>query len=123
NFFENWNFMEGASRKLQGAQHLALNPDVTVRSRGVMEKCTFCVQRISAARQEARRNNKRRVDDGAVVTACQEVCPTGCITFGNINDEASEVARRAQDPRGYKVLDFLGVNPSVTYLAKVRNKS
>ena len=121
NYFENWSWLEGAERKITGAQHLGLNPDVTVRTRGVMEKCSFCVQRISTARQDARKN-KTRIKDGAVVTACQEVCPSDAISFGDLNDESSEVAKRAKDPRGYKVLDFLGVNPSVTYLTKVRNK-
>ena len=86
-----------------------------------MEKCTFCVQRINAARQDMKVRGDKKIKDGTVVTACQEVCPTGAITFGDINDEASEVAKLAKDKRGYRVLDFLGVEPSVTYLAKIRN--
>ncbi len=121
NWFENWYYMEGLDRKLRDPMQLGLNPNVTVRSRGVMEKCTFCVQRINAARQDMKVRGDKKIKDGTVVTACQEVCPTGAITFGDINDEASEVAKLAKDKRGYRVLDFLGVEPSVTYLAKIRN--
>lgn len=121
NWFENWYYMEGLDRKLRDPMQLGLNPNVTVRSRGVMEKCTFCVQRINAARQDMKVRGESRIKDGTVVTACQEVCPTGAITFGDINDSTSEVARLAKDKRGYRVLDFLGVKPSVTYLAKIRN--
>ena len=99
------------------------NPEVTVRSRGVMEKCSFCVQRISAARAEAARNggDKDALPDGAVVPACMEACPTGAITFGNANAPDSTVAARAADPRAMRLLDALGVKPSVSYLTKVRN--
>ncbi|MBE7438122.1 MAG: 4Fe-4S dicluster domain-containing protein [Spirochaetales bacterium] len=123
NFFENWIYMDGLVRKLRSPQQLALNPDVTVRSRGVMEKCSFCVQRIATARQEAKARGSESVRDGDMVTACQEVCPTGAISFGNINDEKSRVNRLSRDERAYKVLDFLKVEPSVTYLAKIRNKA
>jgi len=123
NWFENWMWIEGFDRKLRDPQQLAMNPDVTMRSRGVMEKCTFCVQRINAARQESVARAEKRIADGAVVTACQEVCPTKAISFGDIKDSGSEVARLAKDARGYQVLDFLGVKPSITYLAKIRNKA
>jgi len=97
----------------------ALNPDVTVRSRGVMEKCTFCVQRIVAARQEARERGE--AFHGALVrTACQESCPTQAITFGNLLDPASAVATAWQDPRAYRLLEELGVRPQVAYLKFVR---
>jgi molybdopterin-containing oxidoreductase family iron-sulfur binding subunit len=102
-------------------QNLALNPDVTVRSRGVMEKCTFCVQRIQEARAEAARQGLA-VRDGDVQTACQQSCPAQAITFGNANDPASRVARQARGPRAYRVLEELNVRPSVTYLALVRNR-
>ncbi len=121
NWYENWYYWEGAKRESKGEQHLALNPDVTVRSRGVMEKCTFCVQRISSARQDAHVAGLKNIKDGVVKTACQEVCPTHAITFGNIVDPKSEVAKHREDDRSYQVLDFLNVKPSVTYLAKVRN--
>jgi Fe-S-cluster-containing dehydrogenase component/anaerobic selenocysteine-containing dehydrogenase len=99
------------------------NPEVTVRSRGVMEKCSFCVQRIRAARSEATREgkNKDHFADGAVVPACMEACPSGAITFGDVNAPGSRVAALAADPRAMKLLDALGVKPSVSYLAKVRN--
>jgi molybdopterin-containing oxidoreductase family iron-sulfur binding subunit len=99
------------------------NPEVTVRSRGVMEKCSFCVQRVRAATAEATRNGqpKDHLPDGAVVTACMEVCSTRAITFGDINGPDSQVAALAEHPRAMKLLDSLGVKPSVSYLTKVRN--
>ena len=123
NWFENWHYWEGFRQEHRSPQHLALNPNVTVRSRGVMEKCTFCVQRIAAARQDSKVKKEKQIPDGAVQTACQEVCPTQAITFGNILDPKSEVSKlKEKEKRGYGVLDFLGVKPQVTYLAKVRNK-
>ncbi len=125
NWFENWSGWKGQDQGLRDPQHLALNPDVTVRSRGVMEKCTFCVQRISTARQEARTTSKDNtpIADGQVKTACQEVCPSKAISFGNILDPKSEVAKlRKKEKRTYQVLDFLGVKPQVSYLAKVKHK-
>jgi molybdopterin-containing oxidoreductase family iron-sulfur binding subunit len=98
--------------------HLQLNPDVTVRARGVMEKCTFCIQRIRGAQNQARLED-RPVRDGDVVTACAQACPSDCIVFGDVNDPASRVARIAQNPRGYHVLEDTNVRPAITYLAKV----
>ena len=100
--------------------HWLLNPDVTVRSKGVMEKCTFCVQRIRGA-QNAARLRGTPLRDGDVVTACQQTCPAGAITFGNLTDPASRVAALAADPRAYHVLDGLNTKSAVTYLMKVRN--
>ena len=99
------------------------NPEVTVRSRGVMEKCSFCVQRIRGARAEAQRNgtSKDRLPEGAVVPACMEACPAGAITFGDVNAPGSRVAALAAHPRAMKLLDAIGVKPSVSYLTKVRN--
>ena len=99
------------------------NPEVTVRSRGVMEKCSFCVQRIRAATAEATRNGqpKDHLPEGSVVPACMEACPTRAITFGDINAPDSQVAALAGHPRAMKLLDALGVKPSVSYLTKVRN--
>lgn len=99
------------------------NPEVTVRSRGVMEKCSFCVQRIRGARAEAARQgtSKDHLEDGAVVPACMEACASGAITFGDINAPDSRVAAQAAHPRAMKLLDGLGVKPSVSYLTKVRN--
>jgi MoCo/4Fe-4S cofactor protein with predicted Tat translocation signal len=96
------------------------NPDVTVRSRGVMEKCTYCVQRINQARVQAKRED-RDIRDGEVLTACQSACPTDSIVFGNINDPESRVTQLKSSPRNYAMLDELNVRPRTTYLAAVRN--
>ncbi len=96
------------------------NPEVTVRSRGVMEKCTYCVQRISAARIQAKLED-RRIADGEVKTACQTACPTQAIVFGDMNDPASRVAQAKSSPRNYGLLEDLNTRPRTTYLAAVRN--
>jgi molybdopterin-containing oxidoreductase family iron-sulfur binding subunit len=102
-------------------QNLVLNPEVTVRSRGVMEKCTFCVQRIQEAKIEAGRLGQP-LRDGDLQTACQQSCPARAIVFGNLNDSRSQVARMAAGPRSYQVLEELNVKPSVSYLNLVRNR-
>ncbi|MCS7182949.1 MAG: TAT-variant-translocated molybdopterin oxidoreductase [Thermoanaerobaculum sp.] len=99
---------------------MLLNPEVTVRSRGVMEKCTFCVQRIERAKITAR-NERRPLRDGEVVPACAQVCPTQAIVFGNLNDATSRVAQLHRDPRAYGVLTELNTRPRVLYLAKIEN--
>jgi molybdopterin-containing oxidoreductase family iron-sulfur binding subunit len=96
------------------------NPDVTVRSRGVMEKCTYCVQRINSARIQAKRED-RDIRDGEILTACQSACPTESIVFGNVNDPESRVTQLKSSPRNYAMLDELNVRPRTTYLAAVRN--
>jgi molybdopterin-containing oxidoreductase family iron-sulfur binding subunit len=99
--------------------NLVLNPDVTVRTRGVMEKCTFCVQRIQEAKIESKRTGAG-VQDGDIRTACQQSCPAGAIVFGDLNDPNGRIARLARDGRQYRVLEELNVGPSVHYLKIIR---
>jgi len=99
---------------------LQRNPDVTVRSRGVMEKCTYCVQRINRSRIAAEREG-RPIADGEVRTACQQACPSHAIVFGNLNDAESQVAASKKNPRNYSLLEELGTRPRTTYLAMVKN--
>jgi anaerobic selenocysteine-containing dehydrogenase/Fe-S-cluster-containing dehydrogenase component len=95
-----------------------LNPDVTARQLGVMEKCTMCLQRIIAGKDRAR-DQKRAVRDGDILTACQQTCPTEAITFGNLKDPDSATTKQRHSPRAYWVLEELGTRPSVTYLKKI----
>jgi MoCo/4Fe-4S cofactor protein with predicted Tat translocation signal len=97
--------------------HAAANPAVTVRSRGVMEKCTYCIQRIQAAQVSADKEG-RRIREGEVVTACQQACPTSAIVFGNLNDPNSAVAKRRHSGRHYLLLEELGTRPRTSYLAR-----
>lgn len=99
---------------------MAQNPDVTVRSRGVMEKCTFCIQRINAGKVKAKLE-ERHATDGEIVTACQQACPTKAIVFGNVIDSESGVAKAKASNRTYTVLEEINTKPRTSYLAKIRN--
>jgi molybdopterin-containing oxidoreductase family iron-sulfur binding subunit len=101
-----------------GRLQLGLNPDVTVRSKGVMEKCTFCVQRIRHAQNDARVRNRTLVD-GDITPACAQTCPSDAIVFGNARETASRVARIKRDERGYTVFSQLNTKPGITYLSRV----
>ena len=113
NFF-NW------TRTLPTEVQMAQNPNVTMRFRGVMEKCTFCVQRVREAQQHAQ-NEGRRIRDGEVQTACQQACPADAIAFGDLNDPESQVVHERKNPRRYELLAYLNTKPRLSYLARVRN--
>ncbi len=115
-----FNFLE-YNNGLSPTQKLVKNPDVTVRSRGVMEKCTYCIQRINAARINAELE-KRTIRDGEIVPACAQVCPVEAIVFGNMNDSQSRVARLKQAPLNYLMLGELNTRPRTSYFAKLRNR-
>jgi Fe-S-cluster-containing dehydrogenase component len=100
---------------------MVLNPDVVVRSRGVMEKCSMCQQRLQAGKLEAKKAGAPIVD-GSIKTACQQACPTNAIMFGDVNDENSEIAKWRNDERNYFLLEEVGIKPTVSYMVKVRNQ-
>jgi molybdopterin-containing oxidoreductase family iron-sulfur binding subunit len=114
--FYNW------TKHLPLEVRMGQQPDVTVRFRGVMEKCTFCVQRVRTAQQFAHVGGGR-IEDGQVQTACQQVCPTDAIVFGDLRDERSRVSQLRQNPRAYPLLGELSTRPRVSYLARLRNPS
>ncbi len=118
NYFNNNKKYEQASNELAT---LVLNPEVTVRARGVMEKCTYCTQRISATKIVAK-NERRAINDGEIVTACQQACPAGAIEFGDLNLKSSKVAKSAAGPRAYQMLAELNNKPRTSYLARIRNE-
>ncbi len=116
-----YNYFDNQITKWPSPMELGLNPDVTVRGQGVMEKCTFCVQRIQYARQDAKSagGHDAVIAEGAIQTACQQTCPSNAITFGNLRDDASAVSVKADSKRGYHALHVLNTRPAVTYLSKV----
>lgn len=105
----------------ESPMNMVYNPEVTVRMRGIMEKCTYCVQRIQEKRILAKSENRRELKDGEVVTACQQTCPAEAIVFGNINDPNSRVAQLKKNNRNYALLAELNTKPRTSFLAKVRN--
>ena len=117
NFF---NYNKRYENDKYDLQKLVLNPEVTVRARGVMEKCTYCVQRIKGVTQYAR-NERRAIEDGEIVTACQAACPAEAIVFGDLSQPDSEVSRQHANPRAYAMLAELNVKPRTRYLARIRN--
>ncbi|MEM9663150.1 MAG: TAT-variant-translocated molybdopterin oxidoreductase [Planctomycetota bacterium] len=107
--------------KLAEIQKMKMNPDVTVRSRGVMEKCTYCIQRINAARYEAKLQDLENIPDGFFQSACHSACATGAIVFGDILDESSRVAKAKKDGRDYALLGYLNTRPRTTYKVAIGN--
>ena len=117
NFFNYHKEFQDARNRVR---KLLFNPDVTVRERGVMEKCTYCVQRIQGAKIRAK-NDRRELKDGEIVTACQAACPTEAIVFGDLNDPSSRVAKLQNERRNYELLEDLNDKPRTRFLARVRN--
>jgi molybdopterin-containing oxidoreductase family iron-sulfur binding subunit len=115
-----FNFLQYVDTNTESYK-LMRNPEVSVRNRGVMEKCSFCVQRISSVRIQAKVEGNRPIADGEVVTACQQACPTQAIIFGDINNPESQVARFKAQPHNYTVLGLLNTRPRTSYIARVRN--
>ena len=136
-YHDNQKFFEVNPAMNTDLGRMVLNPDVTVRSRGVMEKCSFCVQRIQQGKLTAKKE-KRQMKDEDVVTACQASCTTGAIVFGDLNNSESKISKLLQvqrnperpngidkiigNPRAYTALEEIGVKPNVFYLTKIRNK-
>jgi len=127
-----FNWREYWKNKFKSPIHYLLNPRVTVRERGIMEKCTFCIQRIQEAKYSSKdrgllKDGKNYIEDGVLKTACQQSCPADAIIFGNLNDPDSKIANilKKQNKnikgRKYRLLEELGTSPSVTYLAKIKN--
>jgi molybdopterin-containing oxidoreductase family iron-sulfur binding subunit len=114
-----FNFFDYTSKKKE-PENLVFNPEVTVRPRGVMEKCTFCVQRIQDVKQRAKAEG-RRIHDEEIKPACAVACPAEAIVFGDLNDPHARVAKMSKIDRGYRMLEELGIQPAVTYLADISN--
>lgn len=117
NWMNHWN----ATDATKAPRYLGFNPNVSVRSRGVMEKCTLCAGRVAEQKIKAKNEGRTLVNDGEILTACQQTCPTGAITFGNTNDANAQISKNRKDKRGYYILEYLNVKPQITYLSRVRN--
>jgi molybdopterin-containing oxidoreductase family iron-sulfur binding subunit len=115
-----FNFLQYSDQQTPVIQLMA-NPDVTVRARGVMEKCTYCIQRITAAKWQAGKEGERRIRDGEIQVACQQSCPTDAIVFGDINDPNSKVSKLKRGPLTYGILTELNTLPRTSYLARFKN--
>ncbi|MBY0587509.1 TAT-variant-translocated molybdopterin oxidoreductase [bacterium] len=120
NYFHFTGYLDKAKEGNEILRRMVLNPEVTVRTRGVMEKCTYCVQRISSAKIQAK-NAQRAIVDGEVRSACQQVCPADAIVFGNLADENSRVAKLQKGDRSYALLGEINTLPRTLYLARIRN--
>jgi molybdopterin-containing oxidoreductase family iron-sulfur binding subunit len=114
-----FNFLQYSNQNVESLKGLQ-NPEVTVRRRGVMEKCSYCLQRITRARVESEKAG-RRIQDGEMVTACQAVCPTRAIRFGDLNDPGSDVVAAKASPLDYHLLEELNTRPRTSYLTRVLN--
>ncbi len=119
NYIDNWRFKD-VNPAAQELSRMVLNPDVVVRTRGVIEKCSMCQQRIQAGKLQAKKEG-RTLTDKDIQTACQQACPTNAIIFGDLNDEKSEVNAWRKNERNYLLLEDIGIRPTVSYLLKVRN--
>lgn len=120
NYFKDEKFV-GFNPSMDDLSRMVLNPDVVVRSRGVIEKCSMCVQRIQEGKLNAKLEN-RELNDGEIQTACSQSCPTNAIVFGDVNNPNTEVRKRKDDERSYLLLEEVGIRPNVFYQTKVRNK-
>jgi molybdopterin-containing oxidoreductase family iron-sulfur binding subunit len=118
----NMNGANGLPLYADNLMRMVMNPDVTVRSRGVIEKCSFCVQRIQEGKLTSKREN-RQLRDSDIKTACQTSCPTGAITFGDRNNHESDLAKKLNSDLTYVVIEETNVAPNVSYTMKVRNRT